>query len=119
MLRLLLALFTLVRYGLAARSETSRSESWPTTEGRIHEAGVVEEHGVALGEVVYSYSAQGEYYTGALRRHFSTGNQTERWLDGFPRDARVLIRYRPDKPEHSVLRPDDNAQRLPAFAPAV
>lgn len=54
-------------------------------------------------ELVYSYAAFGEYYSGNYRRSFSRKKHAEAFLERFPRGTPLAIRYNPENPEISTL----------------
>jgi hypothetical protein len=91
------------------------SSQWPTTEGQIIAALVVESHegrGTAyLPRVTYSYAVDGTSYTGTEIYFGTTGgvgelpHQAERTIQQFPVRSRVAVYYQPERPDHSVLRP--------------
>ncbi|MDT8068706.1 MAG: hypothetical protein ROO76_11140 [Terriglobia bacterium] len=84
-----------------------RSESWPITSGRVETAYTSGEYG-HVAELGYSYSSNGEYYSGLYQRKFSTESAAEKFLDSV-RNQSVMIRYQPDRPDNSILRERDNA----------
>ncbi len=83
-----------------------RSESWPMTPGRIETAYTCDEYG-HVAELGYSYSSNGDYYSGLYRRQFKTQSAADRFLDCV-RNQQVMIRYQPDRPDNSILRERDN-----------
>ena len=90
------------------------SSQWPTTEGQIISARVVESHegrGTAnFPRVIYSYAVDGASYTGT-EIYFGTGSvselphQAERTIQQFPVLSRVAVYYQPERPDRAVLRP--------------
>lgn len=93
------------------------NEAWPTTEGRIFDAAYfdTDHNGRGIGphvRVQYSYSVEGEFYSGELLKNFNTERLADRFAAQYPRGMQVIIRSHPHKHELSVMRDDDNAARL-------
>ena len=91
------------------RWEGRASEGWPTVFGTIEQRYVDDEDRTPYATIAYSYSVNGEYYAGFVRQAFPISNQAEKFLENYPRDAKVMIRYNPHKPSYSVLRDEDQA----------
>lgn len=81
-------------------------DSWPRANGSITKRNVKAVHGwildYALGELEYTYRVHGEYYSGSLTRQFPDEQVGWNFVDTH-RDETVIVRYRDDKPEDSVL----------------
>jgi len=56
-----------------------------------------------LATVRYSYSVQGQYYSGQLKREYMLFGRGEKWLANFPNGTSLVVRYNPAKPADSVL----------------
>ena len=83
------------------------SESWPQAEATVEFASVVRQarrRGSPrfIGELAYSYSVQGCYYSGFCRRQFSTEKVAQEFVETF-RGKTLPVRYKPDAPETSVM----------------
>jgi hypothetical protein len=69
--------------------------------------------------ITYSYSAFGEYYSGTYQRGFRRKKKAEAFLDRFPRNTPVPVRYKSSRPDISTLLLTDlglllaGLQRLP------
>ena len=89
-------------------------ESWPRTDGSITSGNVKVIHGwildYALGRLDYSYRVAGEYYAGAIVGQYPDEQAAWDFVDAY-RDRPVVVRYKDNKPEVSVLRDAD--QDLP------
>jgi hypothetical protein len=62
-------------------------------------------------EIVYSYRYQGELYTG-MHTEPCFGSDSENMQNRFPHGRTFIVRVKPDEPEVSVLRDDDQADGL-------
>ena len=98
--RLVLGIYRIVR----RRVRTIGSTSWPMADGKIFDGKVAQGdiHGWSA-ELTYSYSAFGEYYSGAFSKGFTLKKNAESFLERFPRGTPVPIRYKADKPGISAL----------------
>jgi len=54
-------------------------------------------------ELTYSYCAMGEYYSGTCRRGFRRKKQAEAFLERFPRNTPLPVRYKPEHADTSTL----------------
>lgn len=61
----------------------------------------------SLVEVSYSYSVNGEYYSGFLQRAALTRKKAQQFADQFPNGMMLVVRFNPAHPELSVARLDD------------
>jgi hypothetical protein len=59
-------------------------------------------------KIVYSYSVDGEYYSGEDVRTFATEDAAEKFESMYPRGRKVLIRCLQGAPALTVLRDEDN-----------
>jgi hypothetical protein len=107
--QLLLAV-VLVAGGLAplvwVRFIRRRAESWSQAEGHVESATWNYEQGEGgswpTSEVGYSYEVEGERYANIWKRSFVTADQATDFVLHM-RDRKVLVRYRPGKPEKSIV----------------
>jgi hypothetical protein len=111
-LRLVIGAFRLAR----RRLQVVGSTAWPMANGRIHDGVVVHDdvQGWAT-ELTYSYSALGEYYSGTYRRGFRRKKKAEAFLERFPRDTPLPVRYKPGRPGTSTLLLADLGLLLAGF----
>jgi hypothetical protein len=84
-----------------------RSNGWPVVHGRVHSSSIYPDDQLWLAEVSYSYSVDGEYYSGYSRAHFANEDDAEKYANEFPANATLFIRHKPHRPEVSLLRRDD------------
>ena len=111
-LRLAIAVFRLAR----RRIQVVGSTAWPMANGRVHNGVVVHEDLQGwVTELTYSYTAQGEYYSGIYRRGFRGRKKSEAFLERFPRDTPLPVRYKPGRPAVSTLLLGDLGLLLAGF----
>ena len=86
------------------------TESWPRADGTITSGGVSVIHGwlldYALGRLDYCYRVHGEYYSGHLVRQFADEQSAWDFVDA-QRDHPVLVRYKDDRADVSVVLSSD------------
>jgi hypothetical protein len=89
------------------RRKLRREEKWPDAQGVVTSADWTPE---TPGEryqsnrttVAYSYVVNGERYAGYSSREFINGDEAADYVLRV-RDKNILVKYKPDHPEHSVL----------------
>jgi hypothetical protein len=54
-------------------------------------------------ELTYSYLAFGDYYSGKYFRGFRRKKRAEAFLERFPRETPIPVRYKAERPEISTL----------------
>lgn len=111
--RLAVALFRATR----RQFQVVGSTAWPMADGRIFGGGTVEPDDLHswVAEITYSYSALGEYYSGTYRRGFRRKKNAEAFLERFPRNTAIPVRYKPNRPEISTLLLTDLGLLLAGF----
>ena len=98
-LRLALAIYRFTQ----RRIRVIGSTAWPVADGKVF-SGKVEKDDLGWAtELTYSYAALGEYYSGTFRRGFRRKKNAEAFLERFPRQTPIPVRYKPQKPEMSAL----------------
>lgn len=107
-------------FGPMIRDRMDRSaKSWPQTSGRVeHTRATVVNNGNGdrlVGEVSYSYSANGDYYAGFLHFPARTEEQAER-LAGAWKGLPLIVRYKANDPEVSHIIFDEQPPRAPLGA---
>ncbi|SRR5258708_5966151 len=80
------------------------STAWPMADGKIFSSTVQHDdlHGWAA-ELTYSYAAFGEYYSGTFLRGFRRKKNAEAFLERFPRQTPIPVRYKAENPQISTL----------------
>jgi hypothetical protein len=89
-----------------------RAASWPMTEGIIEHGSVTSFAEQSLGELAYSYSVEGERYSGYFQQQFAQEQDAWDYIHALKRQA-VFVRYKPGTPELSAIRIGDQS---PVFA---
>jgi hypothetical protein len=84
-----------------------RSEGWPMTVATVEQRYVEEGRRSHAATIAYSYSVNGEYYAGLATWHFPLEAMAYKFIERYPTDAKMMVRYKPEKPEVSVLREQD------------
>jgi hypothetical protein len=96
-------------YWLRRRWQGRAAEGWPMTNGTVEQRYVAGEKRMAIATIAYSYSVDGEYFAGFCEQAFPVEELAEKFIDRFPKDAKILVRYQPGKPSRSVLREEDQS----------
>ena len=90
-----------------------RSDSWNSARGTVEHGELhYEQRGkvsVPVAQLSYSFQYEGEYYAGFFRKNFMREEAAYKLIDAVPSGTPVTIRFKPGKPDQSVLREDDNA----------
>ncbi|HLQ51061.1 MAG TPA: DUF3592 domain-containing protein [Terriglobales bacterium] len=89
--------------------EEEASYNWPTAPGEVFSVCVQSYRGDegCRAEITYSYSANGEYYSGVFQRLLGSEDDAQRIPCTFAPGHKLLVHYRPDKPEVSTLFEQD------------
>lgn len=93
------------------------ARGWLTCQGTV-EFGSVEERSTRyknlyIGRIDYSYSVNGEYYSGYLERVFIWEGSANRFVEGM-KNQMVFVRYQLERPERSALLKQDQPAGWPA-----
>jgi hypothetical protein len=99
-LRMWLAVYKMAQ----RRIQLIGSNAWPMANGRIFESSL--QHDDIYGwatELTYSYTVFGEYYSGIYRHGFRRKKRAEAFLERFPRETPIPVRYKSQRPEMSTL----------------
>ena len=80
------------------------STAWPMADGKVFDGCVVSDDIFGwAAHLTYSYTALGEYYSGTYYRGFRRKKKALAFLERFPRDTPIPVRYKAEKPEVSTL----------------
>ena len=97
---------------VATSMRNQRAQDWPSARGTVVSCDVKTYHGrfsdYAVGVLGYSYTVNGEYYSGYFRRQFSDEQAAWSFVDS-RRDLAVIVRYKANDPQRSVLRDEDQS----------
>jgi len=104
------------------RKMQMRAKDWPYTHGTVEHAEpkMVGEgrSGYWVGELAYSYSVGGEYYSGILQLPASSEDAAWDAVRGW-KDRKVIVHYMPTAPSRSmlVMEEQDQPAGLPGSYP--
>jgi hypothetical protein len=92
------------------------AKSWPQTTGYAEHThattiSIGGRNDQWVGEVAYSYRADGEYYTGLLHFPATTEKQAEKSIEGW-KDLQLIVRYRAGRPTESHIILDEQPPRI-------
>jgi hypothetical protein len=118
----LAVLAILAVFWVLKRMKLRRARAWPTLFGRmdssavrLHSNGAQPAGSKFVAEIKYSYSLQGQRYSGSVRRSFLIKGKADKWIGNYAHGQPLMIRYNPDKPKDSVLFEDEqDGLRSPA-----
>jgi len=80
---------------------TRHSSTWPTIASSVVSGQVRPEGYHYAVEIYYSYSVNGEYYSGVLRHTARTRKRAEEFSRKFPPGAFLRVRFNPSRPDVS------------------
>jgi hypothetical protein len=87
------------------------NHNWPTVAGEISEIDVRKTRRDGLvAEIVYSYCANGEYYSGIFKKKFppfASEAHAAEYVARFENVNKILVHYNPAKPEVSTVFEQD------------
>lgn len=115
----ILVLATMAGLWLRRRVKLQRARSWPIVSAQV-ESTVVRLEGSGtqqsryIADINYSYGLDGQKYSGHLRRSFMLHGRAHKWVERFPKDIVLSVRYDPVKPHDSVLFEDEQPIARPA-----
>ena len=85
-------------------------EAWPIVKAKVEYATVRQGHSgnsrggtFPMGELAYSYSVEGAFYSGFCRCRFTREKEVDCFVEEF-RGASIPVRYNPAKPELSLAK---------------
>lgn len=86
------------------KRKLNRAADWPIAQGHIEKVEDTwdTDTGVITVSLAYSYKVYGEWYAGRESFKFDRDDQAASFEAAY-RDRPVLVHYRPDKPQVSVL----------------
>jgi len=88
------------------------AESWPSVSAQIERTEIrppgwsINRSRGPLAELKYSYSVTGRYYSGTFAKNFATEEEAHEFLRDLQGKS-TFVRYDPDRPERSMLLPQD------------
>ncbi len=84
------------------------SKNWPSAPATIEQGYIERKLRGEVGVIAYSYSVEGNYYAGSSKQSFMLEG-AQQFIDRYPANTKVFIRYHPGDPTRSVLRDQDQA----------
>jgi hypothetical protein len=113
-----LAIFSVLAFGIrgmACYVSEHRAENWPIANGTITTTNVKAVHGwfvdYALGQLGYTYTINGDYYSGYHTRQYADEQSAWTFVDA-RRNLPVLVRYKPSDVKVSMIREVDQGTSL-------
>jgi hypothetical protein len=93
-------------------------EGWPSTDGVVESAqpGFVTHgrSGYWVGELAYSYRADGEYYAGVYHLGASSEGEANAIVQGW-KGRKVAVRYSPQDSSVSIMQPWSGQDQAPSI----
>ena len=89
---------------LARNRAATRSLTWPLIKATVHGGARCSFDVCRTVEVIYSYSVQGEWYSGKHTEPFMFKHSAEQYAAAFPAGREILVRVSLADPELTVLR---------------
>ena len=112
-----------VVFWLLKRAKLRRAHNWPTEVGHVESTAVVLKSGggqpgaaAYYAELKYSYTVQGQTYSGGLSRRFILKGRADKWIAKYANGEPLTVRYNPGKAKDSVLLDTDNLEAQSAKA---
>jgi hypothetical protein len=113
----ILVLAGAVALWIKQRVRLKHARSWPTEGGRVESTAIRLEQSVGgqagtttssyVATVHYSYTVQGQPYSGVLRHNFMLKGRADKWTGKFTTGLPLRIRYNSANPKDSVLFEDE------------
>jgi hypothetical protein len=82
--------------------------SWPPVSGTIQSGEAQGSQENCIVRLNYSYCVNGKYYAGCYE-HLTTNPDEAWWEINRLKGRNIIVRYKPEKPEISAVRRDDNS----------
>ena len=88
------------------------SAQWPRADATVTAApsSTSGAWGCPVAEIPYAYRVGGELYTGLHEEPFLLSDSAKNYAERFGRDATLVVRIEPGRPEISILLPQDQIQ---------
>jgi hypothetical protein len=86
------------------------SEQWPRESATVWSSKTSDLFPGGLAEIIYSYSHQGEYFSGTHEKQFLSYFEATQYIAGFPKGTEIVVRIKPGYPKMSVVRDDDQTE---------
>ena len=86
------------------------SDQWPHENATVYHSTTSDRFPGGVAEVIYSYSHNGQYFSGTHEKHFSSYFEANRYVASFPKGAKIVVRVKPESPKTSIVCDDDQDQ---------
>ena len=96
-------LFASVQNAVTEKLFSMRTNGWQPVQATVYQVTVYEDRPYWRAELSYSYSWQGEFYSGYRRQIFGREKAADVFSKTFPSGAPVTARIYPDQPEGAFL----------------
>ena len=83
------------------------SDQWPRENATVWSSTTSDLFPGGLAEIIYSYSHNGQYFSGIHEKQFLSYLEANRYAAGFPKGSQIVVRVKPGHPKTSILRDDD------------
>ncbi len=84
------------------------SSTWPVEKGTVRGSSCeAAPYGGPVAEITYTYTYEGEYFSGMNREPFILGGSAQEYVARFRAGGDVIVRVNPIEPEASIVREDD------------
>ncbi|HET9305752.1 MAG TPA: hypothetical protein VFO46_06980 [Candidatus Sulfotelmatobacter sp.] len=101
---LLLSFKTIVHW-----MKSAGASKWSCAEGTVTAQPTISRLPGLTVEVVYSYRFKGELYTGFHEEPFFLADSVTEYIDRFSSERKFVVRVKPNEPEISLVREEDQA----------
>ena len=91
-----------IDHALAAWWKRIRSNGWPTTEARVHQVTISGNGYYWHGNLSYSYSVAGEFYSGFFIQQFARERDADAFAAKFPDGLPFQVHYHPTRSDVSI-----------------
>lgn len=86
------------------------SDKWATENATVWSSKAADLFPGGLAEIVYSYSHNGQYFSGTHEKQFLSYFEANRYATGFAKGTVIVVRVKPGHPKTSIVRDDDQDQ---------
>ena len=113
LLRVAFRPFTGAAHRLQDRFRGAGKSRWDVVDGILHSLHISANEALWKVTVLYSYSTQGEYWSGELARSFATERDAEAYVALHPANSPLRVRCCSGKPDKSVVLAEDQRMVSP------
>lgn len=106
--------FTGATHALQDRFRRVGKSDWPTVTGRVHSSHISSNEHTWTVTLLYSYRAEGDYWSGETTRPFFGERDAENYADMHRADSPLMVRVCPGQPGQSTVLVEDQMFVSPA-----